>query len=191
MSGPTRGSIRDDWSRAFDDLKSPARSSPPAFPLTEHDPDSGLDAVRSGEIDAVQVIYNIFDQLPAKHLLPLCQEKNVGMLARVPLDEGSLTDSFGVEHRFPGRRFPRLVFPRRPQAQVVEHLEALSRISRAPISPRPPCASVSRIRRLERDPGHAHRPPRRIERRALDQPPLSAEVLENLRRHAWDRNFYV
>ena len=71
---------------------------------------------RSGEIDAVQVIYNIFDQLPANNLLPLCQEQNVGVLARVPLDEGSLTDTFGVKTTFPPGDFRDWYFRGRPQA---------------------------------------------------------------------------
>ena len=57
--------------------------------MTEHDPGSVLDAIRTDLIDAVQVIYNIFDQAPERELFPLCIEKNVGVLARVPLDEGA------------------------------------------------------------------------------------------------------
>ena len=95
----------------------PARSAPPAYRSSEHDPDSGLGAVRTGLIDAVQVIYNIFDQAPERSLFPLCQAENVGVLARVPLDEGGLTGRVGREHRLPPGRFPRVVLPRRPQAR--------------------------------------------------------------------------
>src|SRR5689334_15375478 len=52
---------RDEWRRAFEDLKGAGKIKAVGLSLTEHDPDSGLGAIRTGLIDAVQVIYNIFD----------------------------------------------------------------------------------------------------------------------------------
>ena len=48
----------------------------------------------------VQVIYNVFDQAPEDELFPVCQEFNVGVIARVPLDEGSLGGKLTAETRF-------------------------------------------------------------------------------------------
>jgi len=59
--------------------------------INDHQPDSALELVQSGLIDSVQVIYNVFDQSPEKNLFPLAEKMNVGVLARVPFDEGSLT----------------------------------------------------------------------------------------------------
>ena len=61
---------------------------------------------RSGDladdpIDAVQVIYNIFDQSPQDELFPLCRELNVAVIARVPFDEGTLTGTLTKESRWP------------------------------------------------------------------------------------------
>jgi hypothetical protein len=62
---------------------------------------NGLKAVESGLVDTVQVIYNIFDQSPEDNLFPLCQKKNVGVLARVPFDEGGLTGKVTPQTEFP------------------------------------------------------------------------------------------
>ena len=182
---------RDDWRRAFNDLKRSGKIQAAGISLTEHDPDSGLGVVRSGQIDAVQVIYNIFDQLPANNLLPLCQQQNVGVLARVPLDEGSLTDTFGVKTTFPPGDFRDWYFRGDRKQQVVEHLEPLKKdLAGANLAEtalrfclaHPAVSSVIPGMRTVR---HAE-----SNTALADQPPLSPQTLEVLRRHAWDRNFY-
>ena len=55
------------------------------------EPDNCLDTLRTGRIDAVQVIYNIFDQAPEDNLFPLADKLDVAIIARVPFDEGTLT----------------------------------------------------------------------------------------------------
>ena len=69
--------------------------------LNRWEPENGLKALHTGVVDVVQVIYNIFDQAPEDKLLPICQELNVGVIARVPLDEGSLGGKMTLETRFP------------------------------------------------------------------------------------------
>src|SRR5436305_8717975 len=69
--------------------------------LNRWEPWNGIKALRTGLVDAVQVIYNVFDQAPEDELFPLCQELNVGVIARVPLDEGSLGGKMTLETRFP------------------------------------------------------------------------------------------
>ncbi len=64
-------------------------------------PENGIKALRTGLVDVVQVIYNIFDQAPEDELFPVCRELNVGVIARVPLDEGSLGGKMTLETRFP------------------------------------------------------------------------------------------
>ena len=69
--------------------------------INRWEPENGMKAMRTGLVDVVQVIYNIFDQAPEDKLLPLCKELNVGVIARVPLDEGSLGGKMTAETRFP------------------------------------------------------------------------------------------
>jgi aryl-alcohol dehydrogenase-like predicted oxidoreductase len=69
--------------------------------LNRWEPENGLKTLRTGLVDVVQVIYNIFDQAPEDKLFPLCQELNIGVIARVPLDEGSLGGKMTAQTRFP------------------------------------------------------------------------------------------
>src|SRR2546423_7265142 len=69
--------------------------------LNRWEPQNGIKALRTGLVDTVQVIYNIFDQAPDDELFPVCQEMNIGVIARVPLDEGSLGGKLTSETKFP------------------------------------------------------------------------------------------
>jgi aryl-alcohol dehydrogenase-like predicted oxidoreductase len=80
---------RDGWIRFF------------GLSLNRWEPENGIKALRTGLVDVVQVIYNIFDQAPEDKLFPVCQELNIGVIARVPLDEGSLGGKMTPETRFP------------------------------------------------------------------------------------------
>ena len=59
--------------------------------INDHEPASVLKAAKTGMVDTFQVIYNIFDQSPEEELFPYCQKNNIGIIARVPFDEGGLT----------------------------------------------------------------------------------------------------
>ena len=69
--------------------------------INRWEPWNGVRAVRSGQIDAVQVIYNIFDQNPEDELFPACREQDVAVIARVPFDEGTLTGTLTTESTWP------------------------------------------------------------------------------------------
>lgn len=88
------------WRKAFDVLKKEGIVKYIGVSINDHDPNSALKIVESGEIDTIQVIYNIFDQSPKDKLFPLAKEKNIGIIARVPLDEGSLSGTFTYETAF-------------------------------------------------------------------------------------------
>ena len=96
------GWLRDDrWFYRLDDLKSQGLLQAIGISLNRWEPWNGVQAVRTGQIDAVQVIYNIFDQNPEDELLPACREMNVAVIARVPFDEGTLTGTLTKESRWP------------------------------------------------------------------------------------------
>jgi aryl-alcohol dehydrogenase-like predicted oxidoreductase len=183
----------DDWRRAFEKLKADGKVRALGVSINDHQPDSALELVQSGLIDTVQVIYNVFDQSPEKNLLPLAQKMNVGVLARVPFDEGSLTGSITEASVFEPEDFRSLYFQGDRKKQVVEHISALerdlgiTRDSLAEIALRytiTPPAVTSTI------PGM--RTVRNVERNAAvsDKGPLDAATTKIIQRHAWNRNFY-
>jgi len=91
----------DGWSNMLDSLKHQGLIRATGISINRWEPWNAVRAVRSGKIDSVQVIYNIFDQNPEDDLFPACEEMNVAVIARVPFDEGTLTGTITKETTFP------------------------------------------------------------------------------------------
>ena len=165
----------DDWRRAFEALKRSGKVRAVGISINDHQPDSALEIIRTGLIDTVQVIYNVFDQSPEANLFPLCLQENIGVLARVPLDEGALTGHITPETTFPPGDFRNEYFKRRPQApggRARRRPAPRPGPGRQPARYRPPLRPLQ-PRRFHRHPRHAHGPPRRIERRPLRPGPAA------------------
>jgi aryl-alcohol dehydrogenase-like predicted oxidoreductase len=184
---------RDEWKRAFEELKTAGKVRAVGVSINDHEPDSALELVRSGLVDAVQVIYNIFDQSPEQNLLPLAAKMNVGVLARVPFDEGSLTGSITEETVFDPKDFRSSYFRGDRKKQVGEHVRGLEadlngtgeslaetalRFCIAPAAVSTVIPGMRTVRNVERNVA------------VSGQVPLTPEVLRILKKHEWERNFY-
>jgi aryl-alcohol dehydrogenase-like predicted oxidoreductase len=182
----------DEWKRAFEELKRSGKVQAVGVSATEHEPDSALRVMATGLIDAVQVIYNIFDQTPEARMFPLAVERRIGILARVPLDEGALSGHFSESTTFPEGDFRSWYFRGDRKRQVVEHVEALRRElgdgASIPDVALRFCLSHPAVSSVI--PGM--RTQRHVESNTAlsDAGPLPPETLGILARHAWDRNFY-
>ncbi|HEX8686729.1 MAG TPA: aldo/keto reductase, partial [Pyrinomonadaceae bacterium] len=94
--------VEDDrWAKKMDELRAQGLVGAVGISINRWEPWNGVRAVRSGLIDAVQVIYNVFDQNPEDELFPACRERDVAVVARVPFDEGTLTGALTKESRWP------------------------------------------------------------------------------------------
>jgi len=184
---------RDEWRRACEDLKRSGKVRTFGISINDHQPDSALEVIRTGLVDAVQVIYNIFDQTPEQHLFPLTQELNIGVLARVPLDEGSLTGAITEKSEFAPEDFRSRYFRGDRKKQVVEHVEALKKDLGPAAGPLAEVAlrfCLSHPAVTTAIPGMRRTANAEANTAVSDKGPLPAETLKILRRHAWDRNFY-
>src|SRR4030065_1232286 len=85
----------------MDDLRRQGVVQAVGISINRWEPWNGVRAVRSGLVEAVQVIYNIFDQKPEDELFPACREMDVAVIARVPFDEGTLTGTLTLESKWP------------------------------------------------------------------------------------------
>ena len=190
---------RDDWRRAFAELRHSGKVQAVGISLGDHDPDSGLGIIATGLIDTVQVIYNVFDRSPEKQLFPACDRENIGVLARVPLDEGGLTGTIRADTRFPPGDFREWYFRGDRKRQVEEHAGALMADLGAMQTSTPAvvdlastalrfCLSHSAVSSVI--PGMRTRRHAESNAALSDQGRLPAETLAVLARHAWDRNFY-
>ena len=184
---------RDEWKRGFEDLKTGGKVRALGISINDHQPDSALEAIETGLIDSVQVIYNIFDQTPEEKLFPLCRQKNIGVIARVPFDEGSLTGRITEGATFPAGDFRNHYFKDDRKKQVVEHINALVKELDYPANH----LSELALRFCLSDPAVTTVIPgmRSVENVAKNctapgQGPLPETVREILKRHAWNRNFY-
>jgi aryl-alcohol dehydrogenase-like predicted oxidoreductase len=113
------------WVKKMEDLRQQGLFRGLGISINRWEPWNGVRAVRSGLIDAVQVIYNIFDQNPEDELFPACDEMDVAVIARVPFDEGTLTGTLTVKSKWPKSDWRNTYFVSENLKQSVEHAEAL------------------------------------------------------------------
>jgi aryl-alcohol dehydrogenase-like predicted oxidoreductase len=118
--------LRDDrWLYKLDDLRSQKLINAIGISLNRWEPWNGVRAVKTGQIDSVQVIYNVFDQNPEDDLFPACAEMKVAVIARVPFDEGTLTGTLTKESRWPEGDWRNTYFVPDNLIPSVERAEAL------------------------------------------------------------------
>jgi aryl-alcohol dehydrogenase-like predicted oxidoreductase len=116
------------WQRAVADLKSQGLVAGVGVSVNRWEPWNGMATLRTGLIDTVQVIYNIFDQAPEDELFPLCKERSIGVIARVPFDEGSLAGTLTMASRWPKDDFRSMYFGPENLPETVRRVEALKKI---------------------------------------------------------------
>jgi aryl-alcohol dehydrogenase-like predicted oxidoreductase len=157
--------------------------------LNRWEPWNGVRAVQSGVVDAVQVIYNIFDQNPEDDLFPACKEKDVAVIARVPFDEGSLTGALTLESKWPAGDWRNTYFVPENLKSTVAHVEELKKVRRGGIS----LAEMALRFILSNKevstiiPGMRKIANVEANVAASDRGPLPGPVQEELRKHRWDR----
>jgi len=184
---------QDEWRRAFEELRRSGKVRALGVSINDHQPDSALELIRTGLVDAVQVIYNIFDQSPEENLFPLCLDRNIGVLARVPLDEGSLTGTITEQTQFQPGEFRSCYFRGDRKRQVVQRVTALEKDLAGVEGSLPEIAlrfclshpAVSTVIPGMRSVRHVQ-----VNCALSDQEALPVAALEVLKKHAWEKNFY-
>ncbi len=179
----------NEWKEAITKLTQQGKVQAWGLSVNRWEPDNCLETLRTGLIDAVQVIYNIFDQNPEDKLLPLCREKNIGVIARVPFDEGTLTGTFTKETTFPADDWRATYFVPENLNSSVEHADALK-----PLVPAGMTMAEMAIRFILSNPDIATTIPgmRKIKNvesnmGCSDGKGLVADLLKELKTHRWDR----
>src|SRR5215472_3075498 len=188
-----RWAAQDEWKRVVEDLKKSGKVRYFGISLTEHDPDSGIEVATSGLVDSLQVIYNIFDPAAADRLFPIAARDGVGILARVPFDEGSLAGTIHDDTEFEDGDFRAFYFRGERKKQVAERVCELQRdvpefASRLPELALRFCLShpaVTSVIPGMRRAGHVT-----MNVRAAEAGPLPQQMLSILQKHRWNRNFY-
>lgn len=153
------------------------------------EPANGIKAIRTGLVDTVQVIYNIFDQSPEDELFPVCQEFDVGVIARVPLDEGSLGGKITRDTKFPADDWRTGYFNPENLRNTMDRVDQLKKLVPVGMSLSQmalrfilssPVVSTTIVGM--RKPAHV-----RENLATSDAGPLDSRVLQALKKHRWDR----
>jgi aryl-alcohol dehydrogenase-like predicted oxidoreductase len=185
--------VRDEWKRAFEDLKRSGKAQAVGISINDHQPDSAIEIIRTGLIDTVQVIYNIFDQTPEKNLFPLAMERGIGVIARTPLDEGALTGRINPHSQFEPTEFRARYFRGDRKQQVAERVAAIERDLGIQEGVMPEvalrfCLSHPAVSSVI--PGMRTRANVEFNCTIPGKGALPEKVVAVLRQHAWEKNFY-
>jgi aryl-alcohol dehydrogenase-like predicted oxidoreductase len=181
------------WQRAVSDLKAEGVVRAFGISVNRWEPANVVRALGTGLIDTVQVVYNVFDQSPEDVLFPYCQERGIGIIARVPFDEGSLTGTLRSGMTWPEGDFRNVYFTSEnltatlarvaPLEQAVPAGMDLPELALRFILRHPAVSTVipgmRRVRNVERN------------MRVSDGVPLAPEIYQSLRDHRWDRTAVI
>jgi len=183
----------EGWKRAVDDLKREHLITSFGISVNRWQPANVLKALESGLVDCVQVVYNVFDQDPEDVLFPYCQQHAIAVIARVPFDEGSLTGTLRPDAKWPTGDWRNLYFTPAHLRQTVERVNRL--IPLVPPGETLPALALKFILHHPavtttipgmRKPAHV-----KANLDVSDAEPLTAELLERLREHRWERDWQV
>jgi aryl-alcohol dehydrogenase-like predicted oxidoreductase len=182
------------WLEAVEELKSEGKIRFFGVSINDHQPGNALRLIETGVVDTVQVIYNVFDQSPEDALLPACEEHNVGVIVRVPFDEGGLTGKLTPDTTFDEGDFRNDYFRGDRKKEVHEHVRAI--VSELGVT-EDEVAEVA-LRYVLSHPAVSTvipgmRSVRNVERNmaAGDGKGLPGDQVRRLKAHRWDRNFYA
>ena len=177
------------WQKAMDDLKREGLVRTVGISLNRWEPENAIRALRTGLIDAVQVIYNIFDQAPEDELFPVCRELNIGVIARVPFDEGTLTGTLTLDSQWPEGDWRNGYFGSENLKASVERAKALR-----PVIPAGMTMPEMALRFILSNPDVSTIIPgmrklKNVEMNitASDAGGLELSLIQRLRAHRWDR----
>ncbi len=129
-----------EWQETVRKMRASGKVRAVGISINDHQPANSLQALATGLIDTVQVIYNIFDQSPEDELFPYCAEHNIGVIARVPFDEGSLTGKVRPETVFPADDFRSQYFGGDRKKEVWPRVQKIQSDAKIPLEQLPEVA---------------------------------------------------
>ncbi len=179
----------DDWKTAVEKLTREGKVLHWGISVNRWEPDNSLKSLQTNLFSSVQVIYNIFDQNPEDNLFPLCKKLDIGIIARVPFDEGTLTGTLTYDTTFPKEDWRSTYFVPENLCASVDHANALK-----PLIPQGMTMPEMALRFILSNPDVGTIIPgmRKVSHvesniAASDGKSLSKDLLEELKLHRWER----
>lgn len=184
---------QDEWKEAVEKLKKDGKVRFWGISINDHQPENGIEAAKTGLIDSFQVIFNIFEQKPEEKLFQFCRSNNVNIIARVPFDEGALTGNVRHDTEFPVGDFRNDYFRGKRKIDVQERTGKIWEDVKTEADSLAEAALRFVISFKEVTsviPGMRKEKNLLANIRSIDRGPLSKQMLEILKVHKWNKNFY-
>ena len=182
-----------EWPELIEQLRRSGRARFIGISTNDHQPENALVALATGMIDTVQVIYNIFDQTPEDRLFPYCMAHGIGVIARVPFDEGGLTGDVRPDTVFPAQDFRSGYFEGARKVDVWERVQGIATDVGISVAQLPKlalrfCLSHPAVSTVI--PGMGEAVYARSSAAAAEEDALPLDTIQKLRSHRWERNYY-
>ena len=183
-----------EWQETVREMKQSGKARFVGVSIQSHQPSNILKGLATGLVDTVQVVHNIFDQSPEDDLFPYCEKNNIGVIVRVPFDEGALTGKINPETKFPDGDFRNTYFAGGRKHEVWDRIQAITEEMDIDVAQMPEyalryCLSFPAVSTVI--PGM--RSERHVEAntKASDLGPLPTETIKVLHRYRWVRDYWA
>ncbi len=185
--------IENEWKDTIQEVMQTGKVKFFGISINDYQLSNCLKTLDTGLISTIQFIFNIFHQKPTEKLLPYAKKNNIGLIARVPLDEGGLSGKYTTDTKFQEGDLRNSYFAGERLQELVKRTDDLKKLFRSEVQSLPEMAlryilsfnEVSTVipgmRRLYQVVDNL---------KASDLGKLSQELLEELTKHSWERNFY-
>ncbi|MDP4031056.1 MAG: aldo/keto reductase [Candidatus Beckwithbacteria bacterium] len=183
----------DGWKKTIQKITKAGKVRFWGISINDYQPSNCLKTLNTGLISSIQLVFNIFHQLPIARLFPYAKANNIGLIARVPLDEGGLTGKLTLETQF-NDPLHSVYFSQERLKEVVPRVDALKRLLDGEARTLPELAlrfilSFDEISAVI--PGTRKVANVEANTSVSDGRKLSDKILEELKKRTWERNFYV
>ena len=184
----------DGWKETIQKIMKSGKVKHWGISINDYQPENCLKTLDTGLISTVQCIFNLFHQKPTEKLLPYAKKHNIGIIARVPLDEGGLVGNFTKDTTFESGDFRSRYFSKNRLKELVKRTDKLKELLdgeaktlveldlRYLLSFDALSTIIPGMRRIKNVEANTA---------VSDGKLLSSELMEKLKLHAWERNFYL
>jgi aryl-alcohol dehydrogenase-like predicted oxidoreductase len=183
-----------EWKETIQKLTKEGKVKFWGISINDYQPSNCLQTLDTGLIATIQTIFNIFHQKPTEKLFPYVRKHDIGIIARVPLDEGGLTGTITMDTEFPEGDLRKYYFKGERRKELVKRLEALKTLLGSEAKTLPELAlryilSFDEVSTVI--PGMRHVKNVEANVSLSDGRKLSPSLLEELKSYSWERNFYA
>jgi aryl-alcohol dehydrogenase-like predicted oxidoreductase len=161
--------------------------------INDHAPETALRALADPLFETAQVIYNIYDRSPEVALFALARKKPLGVIVRVPFDEGALTGRIRADTIFPAGDWREEYFAGDRRAEAGRRADALATLLGDDVETLPElalrfCLSAPQVSTVIAGMRRAEHVRSNVA--AARKGALSRAMLSKLKEHAWEKNWY-